>query len=119
MPLSQGWLRVTHRKLDPKRSTEWLPYHSHDEYQPLARGEVYEIDVEIWPASVWLPKGSKLSLVVAGRDFERPGADGPHKGSGPFIHTDAVDRPADKFDGDHTLHTGGGRESYLLLPVVG
>ena len=45
-PVSQGWPRVSQRKLDPARTTEWRPYHSHDEVQKLKQGEVYEIDVE-------------------------------------------------------------------------
>jgi predicted acyl esterase len=109
---------VTHRKLDPARSSDWIPYHSHDEYQPLVPGEVYEIEVEIWAASLSLPQGSTVELLLAGRDFERPGATGTHKGSGPFIHTDPVDRPASKFSGEHVIHTGPGRQGYLQLPML-
>jgi uncharacterized protein len=117
-PVSMGWLRVTHRKLDPVRTTEWLPYHSHDEHQPLEPGVVYEIDVEIWPASVSLPAGSWIELLLAGTDFERPGATGTHKGSGPFIHTDPVDRPVDRYSGENAIHTGPDHRTYLLLPVL-
>src|SRR5262249_20057497 len=34
-PVTQGWLRVSQRKLHPQRSTEYLPYYPHDERQPL------------------------------------------------------------------------------------
>src|SRR5207244_718467 len=34
-PVAQGWLRASHRKLDAILSTEWRPYHTHDEIQPL------------------------------------------------------------------------------------
>lgn len=118
LPVSQGWLRATHRKLDPTRNTDWMPWHSHDEYQPLTAGEIYEIDVEIWPASLFLPKGGRLVLLVEGKDFERPDAVGPLKGSGLFTHTDPTDRPPDRMNGTHTIHTGGTRVSYLQLPVV-
>jgi hypothetical protein len=118
MPLSQGWLRVTQRKTDPRRSTDYQPFHAHDERQPLTPGEVYEIEIEIWPASIALPAGYTISLVLAGRDFERPGATGPLRGSGLFTHTDPLDRPPERHGGEHTVHTGGGRESYLLLPVI-
>ena len=37
-PVAQGWLRASHRKLDPKLSTEYRPYHTHDESQPLEAG---------------------------------------------------------------------------------
>ena len=54
----------------------------------------------------------------AGRDFEREGATGTHRGSGPFIHADPTDRPPAKFSGELVIHSGPGRESYLLLPVI-
>jgi len=117
-PISMGWLRCTHRKLDTKRSSDWIPYHTHDEYQPLTPGEVYAIDVEIWAASIALPKGSRLTLTLAGRDFEREGATGTHRGSGPFIHADPTDRSPAKFSGEQVIHSGPGRESYLQLPVI-
>ena len=39
-PVAQGWLRASHRKLDTKLSTEYRPYHAHDEKQPLKPGEI-------------------------------------------------------------------------------
>ena len=46
-PIANGWLRASHRRLDPKRSKPWRPYHPHDRAEPLTPGEVYECDVEI------------------------------------------------------------------------
>ena len=37
-PVAQGWLRASHRKLDPKLSLPYRPYHTHDEKQPLDAG---------------------------------------------------------------------------------
>ena len=37
-PLAQGWLRCSHRKLDPKKSLPYRPYHTHDEKWPLVPG---------------------------------------------------------------------------------
>ena len=34
-PLAQGWLRASHRKLDPARSLPYRPFHPHDELLPL------------------------------------------------------------------------------------
>src|SRR5215211_2703472 len=48
-PIAQGWLRASHRKLDPKLSLPYRPYHTHDEQQPLTPGQQVELDVEIWP----------------------------------------------------------------------
>ncbi len=117
-PLSQGWLRVSQRKLDPALSTPWRPFHAHDETQALVPGEVYEVQLEIWPLSIALPRGSVIELVLAGRDFERPDATGPYKGSGFFLHDDPLDRPLARFGGAHTIHTGGAYASSLLLPFL-
>ena len=121
-PLAQGWLRASHRKLDLARSKPWQPYHTHDDKQPLNPGWVYDVDVEIWPTCIILPKGFRLAVVIAGTDFERPGPDQIPvfltRGSGPFLHDDPRDRPAEIFGGTTTVHTGPGRDAYLLVPVI-
>lgn len=117
-PVSQGWLRVSQRKLDAKRSTEFQPWHTHDQAQKLEPGEIVDVDLEIWPASLALPAGYRLALTLQGKDFERPGETGAQKGSGWFLHDDPRDRPPAIFSGTHTVHTGGGRESFLLLPEL-
>lgn len=116
-PVSQGWLRVSQRRLDPKRTTEWWPFHPHDRSEKLTPGDIYEIDVEIWPTSLALPKGWRLALTIQGQDFDRPG-EPRETGTGNFTHDDPRDRPPSSFGGINMLHTGGGRESYLLLPVI-
>jgi predicted acyl esterase len=121
-PIAQGWLRASHRKLDPALSEPYRPYHSHDEKQELSPGEVYELDVEIWPTSLVLPAGYRLALTVRGTDYEYPKAGGDRlttfrnelRGSGPFLHDDPEDRPLEVFGGTVTVHAG----SYLLLPFV-
>ena len=42
-PLAQGWLRVSHRKLDKKLTLPYRPYHTHDEEQKLKKGEVVRV----------------------------------------------------------------------------
>ena len=117
-PVTQGWLRISQRKLDPQRSTEYLPFYPHDERQPLVPGETYEVDLEIWPMGLWLPQGSRLTLTIQGKDFERPGATGPLRGVAWFTHDDPVDRPPELFGGTNTIYTGGQRQSHLLLPML-
>ena len=123
-PLAQGWLRASHRKLDTNRSLPYRPFHSHDELQPLKPNEVYELDVEVWPTHIILPKDFTIALQVSGKDFERPlPPNVPNeawvsRGSGPFLHNLAEDRPKDVFGGETTLYTGGEHSSYLLVPVI-
>lgn len=117
-PVSQGWLRVSHRRIDPARSRPYKPVHPHDGTQPVVPGEVYEVDVEIWPTSIVVPAGYRLALTIGGKDFERSDAEGLMKGSGIFLHNDPADRPSDIFGGINTVHAGGERASYLLMPLV-
>lgn len=114
-PVSQGWLRVSHRALDAARSTEARPFHPHLAAEPMIPGETYAIDVEIWATSVVVPKDHRLALTVQGRDFELPGLEGPFKGSGPFLHPD---RDPALYGGTSTIASGAGQESYLLLPRI-
>jgi predicted acyl esterase len=125
-PIGQGWLRASHRRLDKALSTPWRPYHRHDRRQPLKRGEVVEVEVEVWPTCVVLPAGYRIGVTIRGKDYEYPGPSGGRlsnfknelKGCGPFLHDDERDRPADVFGGTTTLHFGRGRQAYLLLPVI-
>jgi len=127
MPLSQGWLRASHRKLDPRLSREHRPYHTHDLVEPLKPGEVYELDVEIWPTCIVAPAGYRIGLTVRGKDYEYPGEPALElwgsfvevlKGSADFLHDDPRDRPAEIFGGRNTIHAGGERAAYLLLPII-
>ena len=124
-PIGQGWLRASHRKLDRKLSTPYRPYHTHDELQPLQPGQVVELGIEIWPTSIVVPVGYRVGLSIRGKDYEHPGPPTrlsnmkrPMTGCGPFMHDDPIDRPSDVFGGRTTLHFGGGREPYLLLPII-
>jgi uncharacterized protein len=124
-PVAQGWLRASHRKLDPKKSTPYRPYHSHDELWPLDPGQVIELDVEIWPTSIVVPKGYRVGLSVLGRDYEHAGPaatlsnmKNPMKGCGPFVHDDPHDRPPTIFAGHTTLYCGPTRHAHLLLPLI-
>ena len=124
-PIAQGWLRASHRKLDPELSTFYRPYHTHDEIQKLKPNEIVELDVEIWPTSIVVPAGYRVGLTVRGKDYEYDGEAGylsnmknPMRGCGPFVHDDPLDRPTDVFGGATTLHTGPDRLAYLLLPII-
>jgi uncharacterized protein len=122
-PLSQGWLRASHRAVDPERSTPWTPWHPHRGKEPLVPGEVYRVDVELWATCVVLPAGYRLALTVLGRDFDHglpPAEPGGTvmRGSGPFLHEHPEDRPAAVFDNEVTLHSSPDRPSSLLVAFV-
>ena len=119
-PIGQGWLRASHRKLDPTLSLPYRPYHTHDERQMLQPGEPVDLHIEIWPTSIVLPPGYRIGLSIRGRDYEHacPGGrlsnfKNELRGCGPFLHDDPIDRPPELFAGRTTLHRGT-----LLLPII-
>jgi hypothetical protein len=124
-PIGQGWLRASHRKLDPALSTPYRPYHRHDERQKLVPGEPVALDIEIWPTSIVVLPGYRIALTVRGKDYEHPGPGTrlsnmktEFKGCGPFLHNDPRDRPPAVFGGRTTLHIAPERPAYVLLPVI-
>ena len=125
-PLANGWLRASHRALDPERSLPYRPFHPHDQVEPLTPGEVYMCDVEFVSTCIVVPPGHRLALNVRGKDYEYTGplsefAKKFHyatRGTGGMTHNDPDDRPPEIFDTRVTLHAGPEHPSYLLLPVI-
>ena len=125
-PIGQGWLRASHRKLDKNLSLPYRPYHSHDEKQVLKPGQVYELDVEIVPTSIVIPKGFYIALSIRGKDYVYPGGSGGRlsnmknefTGCGPFLHDDSRDRPISVYGGNTKIHWGDGCDNHVLLPII-
>ena len=107
-PVALGWLRASHRALDPVRSTPQQPIHPHDHEDLLQPGGIVPVEIEIWPSSTLFRAGESLRVVVKGMDIYREGL--PNL---PFArHEDTRNR------GTHIIHTGGRFDSHLLVPVI-
>ncbi len=112
VPVTRGWLRASHRKLDPALSRPDRPWHAHDEIQKLTPRKVYALDVEIWPTSIVCLPGYRLMLTIAGKDFQFPGLPGR------MTHNHPQDRRPEEFHGTGRIVSGPGHESYLLMPLI-
>ncbi len=97
--VTEGWLRASHRELDPARSTPPSPYHTHVDPQPLEPGTIYEFDIEIWPTCWVFQQGHRLRLDLAALD---------QLGQYYLGHLRATD----------TFHHDAEHPSHLLLPVI-
>jgi predicted acyl esterase len=125
-PVAQGWLRASHRELDPELTRDFRPYHRHVREDKLVPGEPVQLDVELWPTSIVIPAGYRLGLSVRGKDYiyaEKTGLKLSNfknelRGCGPFLHDDPRDRPPQEFAGRTTVHLGANLPAYLLLPVI-
>src|SRR5262249_735294 len=114
--VAYGWLRVSHRKLDPARSTPYRPFHTPDqlhkvppatpaELQKVPPGTPVPVDIEIVPTATVFEAGHRLVLEVRA-------SDDPHH---TFTHSDPRDRIQ---RGSVTIHSGGSFDSHLLVPII-
>jgi predicted acyl esterase len=101
--VAKGWLRVSHRALDGRRSRPGLPWHFHVRAEPVRPDEIVAVEIEILASSTLFEAGSTLQLDVLGQDADRYPA---------FRHRPTVN------EGSHTIYTGGAYDSHLLVPVV-
>ncbi len=68
--LTQGWLRASHRALDPSRTREHQPYHPHDRVEPLVAGEPTWFDIALLPTAHCFRRGHRLRLLLTSRDTD-------------------------------------------------
>lgn len=113
VPLCKGWLRVSNRMVhdeDPKHKP-WLPHREYlsTDVLSVAAGEIYGVEVEMWPTNVVVDAGNRIVLEVGSGDTQ---------GSGIFQHNSEADRPPSKFAGENRIHFGEGLDNYVTLPVI-
>jgi predicted acyl esterase len=108
-PVALGWLRASHRALDPERSRPERPVHRHTSEDRLSPDECVPVEIEIWPFSVRFAAGETLRLIVAGSEIY-PKEDGAML---PFPLHQQTRNP-----GAHIIRTGGAFDSAILLPIV-
>jgi uncharacterized protein len=103
--VQNGWLRASHRKLNPARSTPLDPFPTHlkRDAAPLPRGGFTRVRVPIFPVAHAFRAGSRIRVTI-----QAPGGDRP---SWAFT---SVDEGRTR----NTIRLGGRRASRLVLPVV-
>lgn len=102
--IQSGWLRASHRRLDAARSTELVPFHTHqaEDAAPLPAGQFTPVRIELFPFAHVIRPGSQLRL-----NIESPG------GNQPFWMFDTLDGTSVNEIG-HSV----GRPSRVVLPRV-
>jgi len=102
---ARGFLRVSHRELDPERSRPGQPWHTHRVEQLLKPGQIVPADIEFWPMGCRWRAGETLRVLVAGH---------------PILH---VGNPvtgerlrSSRNKGKHAVWTGGRYDSCLIIP---
>jgi predicted acyl esterase len=66
--ITKGWLRASHRALDPQKSTAMEPYQSHADPQPIEPGKIYRFDISVEPMAHRFKKGNRVRLEIVNGD---------------------------------------------------
>ena len=66
--ITKGWLRASHRALDPARSTDMEPYHTHETLKLIEPGKVYRLDISLEPMAHRFRQGNRIRLEIVNGD---------------------------------------------------
>ncbi|CAD6580508.1 MAG: hypothetical protein TREMPRED_002760 [Tremellales sp. Tagirdzhanova-0007] len=104
----KGWLKVSHRKIDSARTTNYTVKHTHlkGDYAPLKPDEIVPVEIEISPNTAYARKGHRIQLEVQPHDGAIHGVL-PHE-CNPVYHKNSFNK----------VYTGGQYDCWVQLPVV-
>jgi predicted acyl esterase len=102
-----GFRRCSYRDNDPKYTTSYQPVGAHWKEERMKPGEIFPIDIELYPHSRIWHKGETLRVQIAGYWIK---TDWFHDGNMNYI--------TDNGDGTDVIHTGGRYDSFLRIPTI-
>ena len=111
--LTRGWLKASHRALDPERSRPWKPFHrlTRDAAEPVVPGEIVPYAIEILATANLFRTGHRICLEISAMD----------KPTGVAGATNVEYVPYHVCSSQTTLHHvyhDSRHPSHLVLPVI-
>jgi putative CocE/NonD family hydrolase len=111
--LTRGWLKASHRALDPKRSKPWKPWHplTRTAQKKVVPGEIIQYAIEIMATANLFRRGHRICVEIASADMPT--------GVGGATNAEYV--PNHICSSKTILHKifhDAQRPSHLLLPVI-
>lgn len=111
--LVRGWLKASHRALDPRRSKPWKPWHklTREAQQPVVPGEVTEYNIEILATANLFKAGHRICVEITSADLPT--------GVAGFTNVEYI--PYHVCSAKTTVHRiyhNARYPSHLLLPVI-
>ena len=111
--LTRGWLKASHRALDPDRSKPWKPWHrlTREAQRKVVPGEITQYAIEIMATANLFRKDHRICVEIASADMP----------TGVAGATNAEYVPNHICSSRTTLHKiyhDARRPSHLLLPVI-
>jgi predicted acyl esterase len=102
--LTKGWLRASHRAVDPARSTQNQPWHPHTVIEELSPGEPAKLEIELISTCNVFKRGHRVRLEIASSDCMP---------ENPFWYHRGLINPA-----VNTILEGKPHASKLRVPVI-
>ena len=111
--LTRGWLKASHRAIDPTRSKAWRPWHplTRQAQKKVVPSEVTEYAIEILATANLFRRGHRICIEIASADMPT--------GVGGATNAEYV--PNHICSSKTTLHKiyhDAQRSSHLLLPII-
>jgi uncharacterized protein len=103
--VSKGWLRASHRAIDPEKSTPHAPWYASTHADYLVPGQVYEFDVAVMPTAYRFRKGDRIRVEISNGDA--------YQTDFPFNHIYTPDKV-----GSDTIFHDAQHPSRLMLPLL-
>ena len=111
--LTRGWLKASHRNLDPKRSKPWRPWHplTRKAWKPVKPGDINEYAIEILSTSNMFKAGHRICIDITCMDIPS-GLAGAHDVEYIPYHLCSSKTVV------HKIYHNEKYPSHLLLPVI-
>jgi hypothetical protein len=111
--LTRGWLKASHRALDPKRSKPWRPWHplTREAWKKVKPGEIEEYAIEIMATANLFRRGHRICLDITCLDVATGVAGATNVEYIPY-HICSSRTVM------HKVYHDVARPSHLLLPVI-
>jgi uncharacterized protein len=111
--LTRGWLKASHRAIDPRRSKPWRPWHplTREAQQKIKPGEIIEYAIEILATANLFRRGHRICVEIASADMPT-GVGGATNAE--YIPNHIVSSRATV----HKIYHDAKRPSHLLLPII-
>jgi predicted acyl esterase len=103
--VTKGWLRASHRAIDPVRSKPNAPWYVHESPEPIEPAKTYKYEIAVMPTAHLFKKGSRIRLELANGDSQLT--------EFVFQHEYTPDKV-----GCDTIYYGPDYPSNLLLPII-
>ncbi len=106
--LGKGFLKASHRALDPAKSKPYKPYHKHTKSDPVIPGEMYEYDVSLGVVSNVFTPGHRIKLTIESMESPRD----------PELQIHHHPHLCSSKTTLHKIYRDREHQSYLVLPII-